>query len=597
MTTATTDKAKQSYVKGGMFLVAPTAPEDVFTPEEFSDEHRMIAETTEEFVTNDVYPHVEAIEHKDYELQIKLLRKAGELGLLSAEIPEKWGGMGLDKASAMLISEKLAHVASFSVTHGGHTGIGTQPIVCFGTDAQKEKYLGKLGTGELLACYALTEAGSGSDALGAKATAVLSKDGSHYVMNGEKMWITNGGFADVFIVFAKVDGDKFSCFIIEKGDPGVSTGKEEQKMGIRGSSTTTVILNDAKIPADRLLGEVGKGHRIAFNILNMGRFKLGAGVTGGSKYCLMDSIAYAKERHQFGRPIASFGAIQHKLAEMAIRSWVSESMVYRTAGLIDRRLEGVDKDDPEAVMKGIEEYAVECSIIKVYASEMLDYVVDEGVQIYGGYGYSEEYPVERAYRDSRINRIFEGTNEINRMLIPGMLVKRAMKGEIPLMQATQKVLEEIMSFAGMEDEDDAFLATEAKLAANVKKVALLVAGAAFQKFQQKLSDEQEVLISIANVVMEAYACESAVIRAQKVAAAKGEAAAELMADATRVFCADAVGRVDAFAKSVMAAIAEGDTLRTQLAALRRFTKVMPVNGVAIRRKICAKLLETGKPLA
>ena len=593
MATAT-DTTKKTHVKGGAFLVGSTAPEDVFTPEEFTDEHKMIADTTAEFVENEVLPHAEAIEAKDMELQVGLLRKAGELGLLSAEIPEKYEGMGLDKVSAMLISERLARMGAFSVSHGGHTGIGTQPIVCFGTEDQKKKYLPKLATGELLSCYALTEAGSGSDALGAKATAVLSEDGSHYVLNGEKMWITNAGFADVFIVFAKIDGDKFSCFIVEKDDPGVSTGKEEKKMGIRGSSTRTVILNDAKIPADRLLGEVGKGHKIAFNILNMGRFKLGAGCVGGAKATIAYSAKYANERHQFKRPIASFGAIQHKLGEMAIRTWVADAMVYRTAGLIDRILEGVDKDDTLSVMKGIEEYAVECSIIKVHATEMLDYVVDEGVQIHGGYGYSEEYEIERAYRDSRINRIFEGTNEINRMLIPGMLVKRAMKGEIPLMPAVQKVMEEILSFGGLEDEDEELLATEMKLAGNAKKVALLVAGAAFQKFQQELQNEQEVLISIADVVMEAYACESAVIRAKKIAAAQGEEAAALCIEATRLYCADAMSRIDFSAKSVMAAIAEGDMLRTNLAAIRRFTKVTPVNGVAIRRKIAKHVLESGK---
>jgi alkylation response protein AidB-like acyl-CoA dehydrogenase len=594
MSATITEKAR-TYVKGGTFMVAPTEPADVFTPEDFSDEHRMIAATTEDFVGSDVLPNVEALEHKDHELQLRLMRKAGELGLLSVEIPEEYGGMGLDKSSAMLVAEKLARYAAFSVTHGGHTGIGTQPIVCFGTEAQKKAYLPKLATGELLAAYALTEAGSGSDALAAKATATRSADGMEWILAGEKAWITNAGFADVFIVFAKVNGEQFSCFIVEKGDPGVSTGKEEKKMGIRGSSTRVLILNDARIPADRLLGEIGKGHKIAFNILNMGRFKLGAGCVGGMKTCLADSLAYATARHQFGRPIASFGAIQHKLGEMAIRAWVTESMVYRTAGLIDTRLAMVDKGDPQQVLAGIEEYAVECSIIKVYASEALDYVVDEGVQIYGGYGYSEEYPAERYYRDSRINRIFEGTNEINRMLIPGMLVKRAMKGDIPLMAATQKVMEEVLSFPELGEEDDTLLAAEAKIAANAKKIGLLIAGAAFQRFQDKLQDEQEVLISIANVVMEAYACESAVLRARKIASRQGEPAADLVLDATRVFCADAMARADVAARSVMAALSEGDVLRTQLAALRRFTKVVPVNGVAIRRKIARKLLETGRP--
>ncbi|MFN7971755.1 MAG: acyl-CoA dehydrogenase family protein [Acidobacteriota bacterium] len=593
MATLTADPATKTFIRGGMFLVAPATPGDVFTPEDFSEEHRMIAETTADFVENDVMPNVEAIEHKDFDLQVRLMRKAGELGLLSVEIPERWGGLGLDKASAMLVAEKLARLASFSVTHGGHTGIGTQPIVCFGTDAQKGTYLPKLATGELLSSYALTEAGSGSDALGAKATARLTDDGKFYVLNGEKMWITNAGFADIFITFAKIDGDKFSCFIVEKGDPGVSTGKEEKKMGIRGSSTRTLVLTDALIPADRLLGLAGKGHQVAFNILNMGRFKLGAGCIGGAKTCLKDALLYASQRHQFGRPIASFGAIKHKLGQMAIDTWVGESMVYRTAGLIDTRLATVDKDDPKSVMAGIEEYAVECSIIKVYASEMLDRVVDHGVQIYGGYGYSEEYPAERYYRDSRINRIFEGTNEINRMLIPGMLVKRAMRGDLPLMPATQKVLEEVLSFPELGgDEDEGVLAAEAKLAGNGKKVALLVAGSAFQKYRDKLSDEQEVLIGIADVVMEAYAMESAVLRAQKLAARN--AASETILDAVRLFCVEATGRIEASARGVLAAIADGDTLRTQLAALRRFTKATPCNGVAIRRAVADRMLADGR---
>ncbi len=590
---ATIDKKKE-LIRGGAFLVEESGTGDVFTPEDFTDEHQMIADTTAEFVEKEVVPSSDKLDAKDFETHKGLMRKAAELGLLSIEIPEKYDGMGLDKASSMLVAEKFGRHASFSVTYGAHTGIGTQPIVCFGTKEQKEKYLPKLGSGELFSCYALTEAGSGSDALAAKTIAKLTEDGAHYILNGEKMFITNAGFADVYIVFAKVDGEKFSCFIVEKGDPGVSTGKEEKKMGIRGSSTTTVILTDAKIPADRLLGVVGKGHHIAFNILNMGRFKLGAGVLGGSKACIAETVGYANERHQFGKPISSFGAIKHKLGEMAIRSYVSDSMVYRTAGLIDAKLKGVDKDDPKSIMAGIEEYAVECSIIKVYASEMLDFVVDEAVQIHGGYGYSEDYPAEAYYRDSRINRIFEGTNEINRMLIPGMLLKKAMKGELPLLSATKKVMDEILSIPSFDlDEDDSFLAAEAKLTANAKKVALLIAGAAVQKFQEKLKDEQEVLISLADIVMEAYAMESALLRARKVREKQGEEKAALVGDAVRLFCADAIARVDFSAKSVLAGIAEGDTLRTQLAAIRRFTKVVPPNGVAIRRRIADRLIETG----
>src|SRR5712692_1422697 len=431
--------------RGGSFLIEESATEDVFTPEDFSEEQTMIRDMTEQFVEDEVLPQVEEIEHKEGDVTVGLLRRCGELGLLGIEVPEKYGGENLDKVSAMIVAEKLARVASFAVSYGGHSGIGTLPIVYFGKEEHKRKYLPLLCKAEKISAYALSEAGSGSDALAAKANAVRSTDGSHWVINGEKMWITNAAFADLFITFAQVDGKQFSCFIIEKEYPGVSTGAEENKMGLKGSSTRTLVLDNAKIPIDNVIGEIGKGHHVAFNILNIGRTKLGAGALGGSKTALNDAIHYAKQRIAFGKPIASFGAIKHKLAEMATRIWVAEGMVYRTAGLMDRSLEAVDMDNASQVLKAIEEYAIECSILKVFCSEVLDFAVDEAVQIYGGYGYSAEYPVERYYRDSRVNRIFEGTNEINRLLIPGMMLKRSASGQLPLHAAVRAVLDDVMS--------------------------------------------------------------------------------------------------------------------------------------------------------
>ncbi len=578
--------------RGGSFLVQPGTPEATFTPEDFTEEQRMIAQTTREFLETEVLPQLERIEAKDFEVTVDLMHKAGELGLLSVSIPEQYGGLELDQACGMLVSEHLAKCGSFAVSHGGHTGIGSLPIVYFGTDEQKQHYLPRLATGELLAAYALTEAGSGSDALAAKATAVL--DGDSWVLNGEKMWITNAAFADVFITFAKVDGEHFSCFIIEKSDPGVSTGKEEQKMGIEGSSTRTLILQDTRIPKSRLLGEIGKGHKIAFNILNIGRFKLGAGAMGAARACLDDSVRYASERHQFGKPIAAFGAIQQMIADMAIKIWVGESMVYRTAGLIDNALAQIDKSDPQAVLKGIEEYAVECSIIKVSGSEYLDQVVDHGVQIYGGYGYSKEYPVERYYRDSRINRIFEGTNEINRMLIPGMLIKRAQKGTLPLLAAAKRIQDEILEPPSFEDEETGVLAVEGKLVEGFKKLALLVSGVAVQKFLMTLQEQQEVLLGLADIVQDVYAAESAWLRAKKLVATKGEEAAHLQILATQVFVHDTADRIEVLARNTLAAAAEGDELRTMLAAARRFTKRLPVNPVQPRRALAQAQIEAGK---
>lgn len=588
-----TAEAKQK-VKGGSFLIEQQAPSNVFTPEDFTEEHLLLAQTTEEFVENEVLPRMEEIEHQNFEVTVGLLRKAGEIGLLSAEIPERFGGLELDKISAMLITEKLTRYGSFAVTHGGHSGIGTQPIVCFGTEEQKAKYLPKLATGELIAAYALTESGSGSDALAAKTTAVLSPEGTHYILNGEKMWITNAGFADVFIIFCKIDGDKFSCFIVEKDTPGFSVGAEEKKMGIKGSSTRALHLDNARVPKENLLGEIGKGHKIAFNILNMGRFKLGAGCIGGAKAAITDAVAYANQREQFGRPISSFGAIKHKIAEMAIRTWAGESMVYRTAGLIDHLLHGVDRDDSSAVLASIEEYAIECSIIKIAGSEILDYVTDEAVQIYGGYGYSAEYPAERYFRDSRINRIFEGTNEINRMLIPGMLLKRAMKGELALMPAAQRLMDEVMSLPSLEEEAEGLLAAEQRLVANAKKIVLLCAGAAVQKYLNAIEKEQEILMMLADLAIETYAMESAVLRTLKLAERKGEAEADRYVVITRAFVNDAVARMEFTAKQALAAIAEGDELRTMLAALRRFTRTTPVNTVRMRQSIADSLIGANK---
>jgi len=584
----------RELVKGGSFLIQETEPGSTFTPEDFTEEHLMIAQTTEEFMDKEVLPFAEAIEHKEPGLIPALLRKAAELGLLAVDIPEEYGGLGLDKVSSMLVAEKFTKLGSFAVSHGGHTGIGTAPIAYFGTDEQKRKYLPKFATGELLSSYALTEAGSGSDALAAKTSAVLSEDGKYYILNGEKMWITNAGFADVFITFAKVDGDKFSAFIVERGFPGVSVGAEEKKMGIKGSSTCTVALNDARVPAENLLGEIGRGHIIAFNVLNMGRFKLGAGCVGGAKHSINQAVAYARQRHQFGRPICEFGAIKHKIAEMSLRTWVTESMVYRTAGLIENALEGVDPNNSREILKGIEEYAVECSMIKVYATEVLSYVVDEAVQIFGGNGYSAEYPVERAYRDARINRIFEGTNEINRLLIPGMLLKRAMKGQLGLLSAAQRLMDEILSPSSLSEEDDSLLGQEKKIVENSKKVSLMTLGSAVRKHMDAITEEQEVLLHIANIIMETYAMESALLRALKMVQNKGEAASQIYIDITQTFINDAIAHIESEAKQSLAAVSEGDELRTLLAALRRYTRYTPLNTVQTRRRIADAVIEAGR---
>src|SRR5882672_2998349 len=584
-------EAKQ-IIKGGSFLIEESTPDAIFTPGDFNEEHRMIADTTRQFMDAEVLPRIPELENKDWDLARQLVKKAAELGLVGANIPEEYEGLGLDQTSGAIIAENIGRSASFATTLGAQSGIGLLPIVYFGTEAAKKKYLPPIAAGDLITAYALTEAGSGSDAMAAKATAKLSDDGTHYVLNGEKMFITNGGFADIFIVFAKVDGDKFSAVSVERQE-GCKNGAEEHKMGIKGSSTTPLILTDAKTPAENLLGEVGKGHKIAFNILNIGRFKLGAMCLGGMKLALHESIRYANERQQFGKSISSFGAIKSKLGEMAIRTWVGEAMIYRTLGMIEDAIG--DTTDPDAKMRAIEEYSAECSIIKVALSEYCDYLADEMVQIYGGYGYSADYPAERAYRDSRINRIFEGTNEINRMLIPGRLMKSALSGKLALLPAAQALMDEILTpqIVGFDD-DEILLAAEQKLAKNAKKVGLMTLGTAAQKYMMTLGDQQEILLGIADVIMDAYAMESAILRAQKFAASQGEESAARYIDMTRVFCNDAVERIEARAKNTLAGMAEGDELRTLLAALRRFTKLTPVNTIAARQRIADVMIDANK---
>jgi alkylation response protein AidB-like acyl-CoA dehydrogenase len=557
-------------IKGGSFLIEGCDPACVFTAEDLSSEHLAIARTADEFWANEVVPHLDAIQHQEPGVAVRALRKSAELGLTSIAIPEAYGGLELDLASAMVVAEHVARDGSYAAWHGAHTGIGTLPIVFFGTEEQKRKYLPKLATAEMIAAYALTEPHAGSDALAARTRADLSADGTHYVLNGQKMWITNGGAADLFTVFAKIGGDQFTAFLVERAFGGVTSGAEEKKMGIKGSSTTAVYFDNVRVPVENVLGEIGRGHIIAFNILNIGRLKLGPFALGGAKNVLAVSVRYAKERKAFGSPIASFGAIQHKLAEMAIRIFATESMVWRTVGLIA----------PEESLKTIEEYAVECSIVKVYASEMLDYVVDEGVQIHGGYGYHQDYAVERAYCDSRINRIFEGTNEINRLLITGMLLKRAARGQLALVAAAQKVVGQALGPATTEGE--------AALVSNAKNLALLAMGIAYQRFALELEKQQEVLMSIADIVMEVFAMESALLRV-----AKNGAGRELCA----VFLRDAMSRIEFAARNVLSASSEGDSLRTNLAMLRRFVKYDPVDAIAMRREIARRLLSAERYVA
>ncbi len=592
-TTASATPKKK--IAGGSFLLEEGKIDEVFTPEDFSEQHQLIAQTAEDFALNEIVPAEDKIEAKDWALSRELLKKASELGLTSVDIPEEYGGVEMDKVTSAIIADRIARSGSFSVSFGAHVGIGTLPIVYFGTEEQKKKYLPRLASGELIGAYALSESSSGSDALNCRTKAVLSADGKHYVLNGEKMWITNAHFADMFILFAKIDGDKFTAFIVEKDFPGFSVGAEEHKMGIRGSSTAPLILNDCQVPAENVLGEIGKGHIIAFNILNVGRFKLGAFCVGGARTAIQSSVKWAKDRKAFGKTIADFGLVREKIAQMNIGTYVGESMVYRTVGMMDVALSEIDKnaaDAPKQIRAAIEEYAVECSLLKVWGSEMLDKVVDEQVQIYGGYGFVEEYPAERAYRDSRVNRIFEGTNEINRMLVLDRLTKNAMSGKLPLMPAIKKLMDEIMG-GPSTDEFEGTLAEERKTVANAKKLALFCAGIATQKYMMALKDHQEVLAALADLVIESFAMDSALLRAQKILATQNERAAELPIAMTQVYMSYALDHMAGCAKKVIAEIAEGDMLRTYMTILRRLTKAEPANIIALQERVASRVIETG----
>jgi alkylation response protein AidB-like acyl-CoA dehydrogenase len=575
-------------LRGGEWLLGASQPSDVFTPERLTDEHRLIAQTVRDFVKNEVLPVLERLEKRDWGLARSLVVRCGELGLLGVDVPEAYGGLQLDKVSSMIVSEHMAIAASFGATFGAHANLVILPLALFGTVAQKRKYLPKLLSGEMIGAYCLSEAGSGSDALGARTRAVRQADGS-FVLNGEKMWITNGGFADLFIVFAKVideQGEHFTAFLVERAFSGVTSGQEEDKMGLHGSSTTPVILQDVKVPAENLVGEIGKGHKIAFNVLNFGRFKLGAMCGGGSRSAIAEAVTYAADRRQFGQPIASFGAIKHKLGEMVVQTYAIESSIYRTAGLIDACIKASPHEDEgqSAQLVAFEEYAIEASMAKVAGSETVDFVLDENIQVLGGNGFVRDYPAERHYRDARVNRIFEGTNEINRLLIPGMLARRAVKNDLPIIQAARALQEELLGPPPLASHDDSPLANERQAVANSKKAALMVFGLAMQTYGQKLSDEQEVLMHIADMLMDVYAAESSVLRA--IAASEAQRPrADLYCDAARVFVSDAAMRIDASARQALAAIAEGDSLRTMLAALKRFFKAVPANTTLLRRRL------------
>jgi alkylation response protein AidB-like acyl-CoA dehydrogenase len=582
MATMTTEQT----TRGGAWLIEETDPLTVMTPEHLSEEHRLIGQTAAEFVDNEVMPSAERLEKKDWALNRELVKKCGALGLFGTNLPETYGGVDLDKIATLVVSEQLARYSSFGTTFGAHANLTILPIYMFGTEEQKQKYLPRLVSGEMIGAYCLSESGSGSDSLGAKARATRQPDGS-FVLSGEKMWISNGGFADVFVIFAKVDGEHFTAFIVERAWPGVTSGKEEHKMGLHGSSTTPVILQDVKVPADAVLGEIGKGHKVAFNVLNFGRFKLGAMCSGGARAAIAEATRYAATRKQFGVPIATFGAIKHKLGEMTARQYALESMMYRTAGLIDARVSasGHAHGDGTPMLQALEEFAVEASIAKVLGSEVIDYILDENVQIHGGNGFVSDYPAEKHYRDARVNRIFEGTNEINRLLIPGMLMKKAIKGDLPLIAAAKKLQDEIMSPSlSMPEDDGGVLAEEARAVSAFKKVVLMLAGTAMQRFGEKLQDEQEVLTYLADIVIDTYASESALLRARR-ASAEASSTASLQADAASVYVHEAAGRIELAARHCLAAMADGDVLRTQLAALRRLLKVTPANTVVMRRRL------------
>jgi alkylation response protein AidB-like acyl-CoA dehydrogenase len=596
----TTLKPQTTRAVGGSFLISNPAPADCFFPEDFTAEHKQIAQTTADFATNEIVPNSDAIEHKDFAVTRRLIKEAAELGLTAADIPEEYGGLEMDKASSAIIAENISKQGSFSVAFSAHTGIGTLPLVWYGTPEQKQKYLPHIADGSMVGAYALSESSSGSDAVNASTKAVLSDDGQTYTLNGEKMWITNGGFADLFTIFAKcmvTEGkdagkERLTAFLVEKGTPGFRPGNEEHKLGIRGSSTTPLILTDCRIPAGNLLGEVGKGHHIAFNILNVGRYKLGNAAVGGARMAFNNGLRYAKERKAFGKAICEFGLIQEKLANMATGIFVGEAVCYRTVGLIDKALAGVDKNDTKEIQKRIEDYAVECSIVKVWASEMLDMVVDESLQIFAGYGYVEEYPAERAYRDARINRIFEGTNEINRLIITGWLMKSAMSGKLALMPAIKALMDEVMAGPSpREDEGDGPLAAEFQVLAAAKKLTLFAAGAATQKYMAAIADEQEVMGAIADSIIEVFAMESAILRAAKMGAGKSAGIAVAMA---QIYTSGAMDRIELASRKVIAAVAEGDMARTQMTILRRLAKHEPVDTIALRRQVAKHVVQAGR---
>ncbi|WML30196.1 acyl-CoA dehydrogenase family protein [Neobacillus sp. OS1-32] len=582
----------KKIVKGGSFLIEDLSYEDILTPEDFTEEHLMIAKTAEDFVEKEVQPVLERLEQHEFDITVNLLKQAGELGLLAVDVPEEYEGLGLDKITSSLVTEKMSGGGGFALSHGAHVGIGSLPIVLFGNEDQKKRYLPALASGEKLAAYALTEPGSGSDALGARTTAKLNAEGTHYILNGEKQWITNAGFADVFVVYAKIDGEKFTAFIVERDFPGVSTGAEEKKMGIKSSSTRTLILEDVPVPVENLLGEIGRGHVIAFNILNIGRYKLAVGSVGGSKKALEMTIQYANGRQQFKTPISQFNLTKEKFGTLASEIYAAESSVYRTVGLYEDnqgRLSTEEAKDIKKVANSIAEYAIECSLNKFFASEVLAHVVDEGVQIHGGYGFMQEYPIERAYRDARIQRIFEGTNEINRLLVPGTLVKKALKGDLPLFQKALALQEEIMMLMPEEPGDEP-LAQEKYLVKNAKKIALLAAGLAAQKYGKALEIEQEVLANIADIISDVYAMESVVLRTEKAMAKDGADKSKQKLLYTQIFCQEAFNHIEAVAKETLVAVEQGDTLRMMLSTLRKLTRHTPINVIAKKREAADVLI-------
>ena len=604
-TPATTRAPTSRMIQGGAFLIEPCPPDEVFTPEDLTDQHQLIAQTAREFVSKEVIPRISELEDpaKKHTLSRQLLGKAAELGLTAAEIPETYGGLGLDKMSTLVIAEEMAAQGSFSSTFGTQVGIGSLPIVFFGTEQQKTQYLPRLAAAEMVGAYCLSEATSASDAMNARTKATLSPDGSHYLLNGTKMWITNGGFADLFTVFAKIDGEKFTAFLVERSTPGLTVGAEEKKMGIRGSSTAPLVLEDARVPAANVLGEIGKGHRIAFNILNFGRLKLGASCVAACRELIEESVKWAKERVAFGRPIADYGLIKEKLGEMIVRAYSGRSMAYRTMGMIESLSEVPDSDSPgpsAKILEVMQEHAVECSIMKVFGAETLDFVVDQAVQIHGGYGYSAEYRVEQAYRDSRINRIFEGTDEINRLLLVNMLLKRSLNGELGLIPAAKNLLEETLTAASaLPETGDSGqpLAVEAHLVEGARKAVLLVAGSTVERYQKALSEEQEIIGALANMVIEVYAMESCLLRTLKNIRRKGGnigGGQEIGCDATRAAVCQGLDRVEAEGRRALARIGEGDTRRIQLSLLRKFLKRTPVDVIALKRRVADRAIELGR---